>query len=184
MSSASAKPPSAAYDIELSPALPGIRQQDDAMNRDAPRAAVGLARNWILPILVSFSVACFSGALATDIAYAGTANMMWADFSAWLLAAGMLMGVLAAIVGIIGLMAKRRVRSQRPDWSFVIGGLIVLVLAFINNLVHSRDAWTSVVPTGLALSAVTVVVMLITAWLSSAMTKRQAADVQHSGVHP
>lgn len=154
------------------------------MKSDVSGFPAGLARNPILPILVSFPIACFSGALATDIAYAGTANIMWADFSAWLLAAGNLMGVLAAIVGIIGLVTERRMRSRRPDWSFAIGGLIVLVLAFFNNLVHSRDAWTSVVPTGLALSAVTVVVMLITAWLSSVVAKRYGAAMQQSGACP
>jgi uncharacterized membrane protein len=41
------------------------------------------------------------------------------------------------------------------------------VIALFNNFVHSRDAWTSVVPVGLELSALTVFVMLVTAWLAS-----------------
>jgi hypothetical protein len=43
----------------------------------------------IHPMLVPFPIACFSGALVTDIAYWRTANMMWSNFSAWLIFAGL-----------------------------------------------------------------------------------------------
>jgi uncharacterized membrane protein len=115
----------------------------------------------ILLVLASFPIACFTSALVTDLAYAQTANIMWADFSDWLLALGMAGGVLAAIAGLVDLIANRR-RHVLP---VVIGSLVALALALLNNFVHSRDAWTSVVPTGLALSALTVLVVLITAWL-------------------
>jgi uncharacterized membrane protein len=131
---------------------------------------------------VSFPIACFSGALVTDIAYALTADMMWADFSAWLLAAGIVMGVLAAIAGLVDILATRRLWAPRAALMLVIGSLLVLVLAVFNNLVHSRDAWTSVVPFGLALSAITVVVMLITVWFSSAPAYRRDVSVPYSGV--
>lgn len=153
------------------------------MNSDTPGAAVRAGGNPILRILMAFPIACFSCALATDLAYAQTANMMWTDFSAWLLAAGIFMGVLAAIAGFIALVANRRAPAQRPGWPLVIGGLLVLILAFLDNLVHSRDAWTSVVPWGLALSAATVAVMLITAWLGSARASTRGVGVQYSGAH-
>lgn len=122
----------------------------------------------LLRILVSFPIACFTGALATDIAYASTANVIWADFSDWLLAAGIIMGVFAAIAGLVALIANRRAPVQPRVWPTVIGSAFVLILALFDNLVHSRDAWTSVVPQGLVLSALTVIAVLITAWLGSA----------------
>jgi uncharacterized membrane protein len=152
------------------------------MNSDSPRSRARIAGHPILRILVSFPIAFFTGALATDITYAQTADMMWADFSAWLLAAGMVMGVLAAIAGLVTFVRNRRVRAQRPAWPLVICGLVTLILALLNNLVHSRDAWTSVVPLGLALSAVTVVATLVTAWLDSATVYRHSVGVQYSGV--
>ncbi len=152
------------------------------MNSDDAGSAARIAGRPLLRILVSFPLACFSCALVTDAAYAQTADMMWADFSAWLLAAGTFMGVLAAIAGLAGMVVDRRIPTQRPAWPLVIGSLLVLILAFFNNLVHSRDAWTSVVPTGLALSAATVVVMLIIAWLGSATVRRRSMGRQYSGV--
>ncbi len=115
----------------------------------------------MLLVLVSFPIACFTSALITDIAYAQTANMLWADFSDWLLALAMAGGVLAAIAGLVDLIANRR-RRVLP---VVVGSLVVLALGLLNNFVHSRDAWTSVVPMGLALSALTVLVVLVTAWM-------------------
>ena len=50
----------------------------------------------------------------------------------------------------------------------------MLVLALINNFVHSRDAWTSVVPTGLILSALTVLAMIVTAVLDRSLADATA----------
>ena len=54
---------------------------------------------------------------------------------------------------------------------------MVLVLAFFNNLIHTRDAWTSVVPTGLILSIVTVLVLPVTAWFGREMVYRYGVGV-------
>lgn len=172
-----------AVQIDVSLPLGRLWQQDDVMNSENPGPIGRIVGYPILRILVSFPITCFSGALVTDITYAQTADMMWADFSAWLLAAGMFFGVLAAIGGVVDVVANHRVRTQRQLWPIVIGSLLVLILAAFDNLVHSRDAWTSVVPVGLALSAATVAVMLITAWFGSAKVYRQGVGVQYSGVH-
>ena len=126
----------------------------------------------LLLLLVFFPIACFWGALATDIAYGATADMMWADVSAWLLAVGIIVGIIAALVGLLNLFGHRRPRG--PVLPVAICCLLVLVLAFFDNLIHSRDAWTSVVPLGLALSAANVVVILITLWLGSAAVSPRA----------
>ena len=132
-------------------------------------------------ILQAFPVAGFTGALVTDIIYALTANIIWADFSDWLLAVGFGMGILALLAGLISLIAHRRVRSGRLSALYIIGSLVALIVAGLNNLVHSRDAWTSVVPEGLALSAATVVVMLLTYWLGSRQAARESIIVNQVG---
>ena len=123
-------------------------------------------------MLVPFPIACFVGTLITDLAYWRTADMMWADFSAWLLFAGLFMGALAAIAGLIDFFGNRMVRAQRPAWLHLIGNVLVIVLSLVNAFVHSRDAWTSVVPTGLILSAVVVLLLLFTGWQGWTMVYR------------
>ncbi|MBV8697709.1 MAG: DUF2231 domain-containing protein, partial [Bradyrhizobium sp.] len=74
-------------------------------------------------------------------------------------------------------IGNRLIRNQSPAWPHMIGNLVVLVLAFFNVLVHSRDAWTSVMPTGLILSIVTVLILPITGWLGWAMVYRHGVGV-------
>jgi uncharacterized membrane protein len=142
-----------------------------------PASTARIAGHPIHPLLVPFPIVCFTGALLTDIAYARTADIMWSNFSAWLLAAGIIMGVLAALAGMIDFIGNRRVRAQKPAWPHLLGNLVVLALALWNNFIHSRDAWTSVVPTGLVLSALTVALMLVTAWLGSSLVYRHGVGV-------
>src|SRR5690349_4487659 len=59
-----------------------------------------IANHPIHPMLVPIPIACFIGALITDIVYSVTAEMMWADFSVWLLLVGLICGALAAIAGL------------------------------------------------------------------------------------
>jgi uncharacterized membrane protein len=133
----------------------------------------------IYSTLVQFPVVCFTLTLLTDLAYWQTANLMWHNFSSWLLFAGLAFGALAALVGIIEFLLSSRMRARGPVWPHVIGSLIVFALAFVNSLVHAGDGWTGVVPWGVTLSAVTVVVMIITDWLGRAPVVHHRAGVTH-----
>lgn len=144
------------------------------------RSNASLAGHPIHPMLVPFPIVCFTLALVTDIIYWRTSHLMWAEFSAWLLLAGIVFGALAALFGAID-FARREVRARRPAWPHAIGNVIVLILAFFNNLVHAGDGWTSVVPWGLALSALTVVVMLVTGWLGASLVHIHGVGVRNDG---
>jgi uncharacterized membrane protein len=140
-----------------------------------PRAAASSARHAVLPMLVPFPVACFAGALVTDLAYWLTPDVMWERFSVWLIAAGLMLAGLAAIAGLIDL--ARGARFATLAWPHAIGYVLAVVLSLVNVLVHSRDGYTAVVPTGLALSALVVVVLLVAGWLGSTMVDRERVGV-------
>lgn len=123
-------------------------------------------------VLSAVAFACFAGALVTDIIYSRSPDMQWANFSAWLLFVGLVLGMLAAVAGIISRRSNRSARDDAPAWPHSIGYTAVLLLALLNNFVHSRDAWTSVVPTGLILSALTVLAILATALLDRMVLHR------------
>ena len=150
----------------------GLKRMDKLVHDDRSIVIAPRAGRPIRLLMLAGPVACFVGALATDITYASTAEMMWADFSAWLLAAAMVIAALAIIVWGLGLFLDRRGRSSWPGWPVVAGTVLVLVLGLLDNLVHSRDAWTSVVPSGLTLSALTVLAMLVTIWLEAGSSVR------------
>jgi uncharacterized membrane protein len=154
---------------------PPVTTYDESGARLATTAQI--ARHPIHAMLVPIPIVCFVGALVTDIAYAVTAEMMYADFSAWFLLVGFIFGVLAAIAGLIDFLSNRQIRAQAPAWPHLIGNLLVLILAFFNNLIHTRDAWTSVVPVGLILSIITVLILPITGWLGWSMVYRHGVGV-------
>jgi uncharacterized membrane protein len=149
----------------------------DMTTADHLEPTARIARHPIHPMLVPVPITCFVGAFLTDFAYWLTAEMMWADFSAWLLAVGLIVGVLAGIAGFIDFLGNRRIRAQAPAWPHMLGNLVVLVLAFFNMLIHSRDAWTSVVPTGITLSLVTVLILPFTGWLGWSLVYRHGVGV-------
>jgi uncharacterized membrane protein len=150
---------------------------NDVVQAASLRSTAQIAKHPIHPMLVPVPIACFIGALLTDIAYWATAEIMWADFSAWLLVVGVIIGVLAAIAGLIDFLSNRLIREQVPAWPHMVGNLAVLVLSFFNALIHTRDAWTAVVPTGLALSIIVVLILPVTGWLGWAMVYRHGVGV-------
>ncbi|MEZ2126247.1 MULTISPECIES: DUF2231 domain-containing protein [unclassified Sinorhizobium] len=124
-------------------------------------------------IPMHFAAACFAGVLLTDIAYWMTAEMTWTNFSAWLLTAGLLLSGVAGVAGIVDIARGRLVLRTGVGWLYMLCSVAIFVLAFLNALFHSRDAWTSVVPTGLTLSAIVVVLMLVNAVLGRLVERRR-----------
>ena len=121
-------------------------------------------------IPVSFSAAYFAGALITDLVYWQIPDVLWERFSIWLIAAGLIMAGLAAIAYAIDLAGGRQI--DRPVWPRVIGYALAVLLSLMNAFIHSRDGYTAVVPTGLMLSGLVVVVLLLTSWAGAALANR------------
>lgn len=111
--------------------------------------------------LTAFPIAAFSLTVLTDLAYWQTANFLWLHFSEWLLLAGLVFGILAALFLVAMALAGR----TRMVLTHGVGGIVVLVLAALNSFVHTADGWTAVMPYGLTLSVATVLAMLVTGWL-------------------
>jgi len=135
-----------------------------------PRAALHVPGHPLHVILSAYPIACFTGAFVTDLAYAGTYEMQWANFSAWLIVVGLVMGVLAGVAGIVDFLLNRRMRTRRSGWPHGLGNGLVMLLSLWNAFVHSRDAYTSVVPLGITLSAVVAMLVVVTSWLGARQT--------------
>jgi uncharacterized membrane protein len=144
--------------------------------RDADlKSAKGPRRRPIHGTLALFSVAYFVGALATDFVYWQMPDVLWERFSIWLIAAGLVVAGLATIAYAIELVVGERI--DRPAWPRVVGYALAVLLALTNAFVHSRDGYTAVVPTGLMLSALVVVVLVLTAVAARILTNRRRFGV-------
>ena len=121
-------------------------------------------------MLVSFSAAYFAGALVTDLVYWQIPDVLWERFSIWLIVAGLIMAGFATIAYVIDLAGGRQIDT--PAWPRVVGYALAVLLSLMNAFVHSRDGYTAVVPTGLMLSGLVIVVLLLTAWVGMALANR------------
>jgi uncharacterized membrane protein len=125
------------------------------------RGGGGLSTHPLYATLVQFPVACFVGALLTDIAYLRTALYLWSSFSVWMLAFGCVCAGITGVVGLVIFIRHRSVRAARFAWPHALVSLAAALLAVLNTFIHSRDGYTSVVPSGLILSACVVALMLV-----------------------
>jgi uncharacterized membrane protein len=131
-------------------------------------------------MLVPVPIVCFVATLVTDIVYWRTAAMLWADISAWLLVIGLIVSLIAATAGLIDFFGDRRIRALRAAWIHGLGNTAALILSIFNALIHTRDAYTSVVPSGLILSALVVVILLVTGWNGWTMVYRHGVGVREN----
>ena len=122
-------------------------------------------------MLASFSAAYFVGALVTDLVYWQMPDVLWERFSIWLIVAGLVMAGLAVVAYLIGLAGGGQI--HRSSWPQAVGYALAVGLSVVNAFVHSRDGYTAVVPTGLMLSALVVLVLLLAAWVGRALPNRQ-----------
>jgi uncharacterized membrane protein len=150
--------------------------------RSIPSAAA-IGSRPIHAMLVPFPVTCFTLTLITDITYWQTGDLMWQRFGEWLLFAGLVTGGLASLAGLIDVLARDRLRRSPYPWLHGVGNLVALVLALLNSLVHARDGWTGVVPWGLTLSAVTVLLLLVTGWMGLTMVFKHRVGVEDDDHH-
>ncbi len=109
------------------------------------------------PIVLGLPFVCFFAGMITDIAYFRTYDIGWKNFSDWLIAGGMVLGALGAIVGIVDLV-RPAVRANRLLVPYAIAYAVAMVLALLNNFIHSRDAYGAM-PAGLILSVLTVLIL-------------------------
>jgi uncharacterized membrane protein len=124
------------------------------MNSPAPRAP--LHRTFI-----GAGAALLIAALGTDSIYYTTSLWQWANFSAWLITAGLVVTLVAAIFLLIDFATRRAGRLVTGSFILVTAAAL---LSLVNAFVHSRDAWTSVVPQGILLSTVVTLLLL---WVGS-----------------
>jgi uncharacterized membrane protein len=97
-------------------------------------------------------------AFITDYVYYTTSLWQWANFSAWLITAGLIVALVAVLLLLIDFASGRAGRLNTGSFILVAAAAL---LSLGNAFVHSRDAWTSVVPQGILLSAVSTLLLVI-----------------------
>ena len=113
-------------------------------------------------ILLAGAVPLFLGAFLSDLAYFKSYQIQWSNFASWLIAGGLLFSGLALLFSLINLIRAEH-KSGQPLVYFVLL-LVTWVLGLVNAFQHAKDAW-AVMPSGLVLSAIVCLLIVMTAWV-------------------
>lgn len=113
-------------------------------------------------ILLAGTVPLFLGALLSDITYYQTYQIQWSNFASWLIAGGLVFCGLAVLFALVNLIRADR-KAGRPVVYLVLL-VVTFALGLVNAFEHAKDAFASM-PSGLILSALTTVLIGVTAWL-------------------
>ena len=110
------------------------------------------------PGLIASGATLLIAAFASDILYWRTLLFQYNNFSGWLLAGGLLVALLAAVAVVLDLVLGR---VGRIAWLRFAALAVAALLGVLNAFVHSRDAYTAVIPEGIILSAVVTLLLLV-----------------------
>lgn len=113
-------------------------------------------------ILLAGTVPLFLGALLSDITYYQTYQIQWSNFASWLIAGGLVFCGLAVLFALVNLIRADR-KAGRPVVYLVLL-VVTWALGLVNAFEHAKDAFATM-PSGLILSALTTLLIAVTAWL-------------------
>jgi uncharacterized membrane protein len=141
------------------------------------RSTASIKGHPIHPMLVPFPIAFLVGTLATDLAFWGTGDQFWARASLWLVGAGLVMGAVAAVFGLIDFLTIARARAGSTGWVHFLGNLAAVILALVSLLLRIGDPAAAVLSGGLVLSFFIVVILLVTGWMGGELAYRYKVGV-------
>lgn len=116
--------------------------------------------------LIPLPAALLGAVLISDVLFWSNADPLWTHVSEWLLGAGLATGALSAAEGLICYVTSGGVRPSRACWIHVVGNLLALLLS-ASNLIYrlNEGPGDTIVPAGIALTAVAVCLLAGTAYL-------------------
>jgi uncharacterized membrane protein len=140
------------------------------------------------PILIVFPLGLLATAVVFDVVYLATGTEQWSVIAFWLIAAGIVGGLIAAVPGWIDWFAiPPGTRAKSVGLAHGVGNVVVLVL-FAVSWLFRRDAGSGFemagAPGALALvcSFAGAGLALLTGWLGGELIERLGIAV-HDGAH-
>lgn len=136
----------------------------------------------IHPVLIVFPLGLLSTAVIFDVLYFVFGNPTWAVVSFWMIAAGLIGGVAAAVFGLIDFLGiPNGTRAKAIGRMHALTNLGVMALFFASWLLRFN---TPEIPptTSIALSVVGLLGALIGGWLGGELVERLGVGID-SGAH-
>jgi uncharacterized membrane protein len=146
-----------------------------------PHSTAQIAGHPIHPMLVPFPIAFFTATFVCDLVYRQTLNPSWFDATQYLLGAGIIIALLAALAGFTDFVSDHRIRALAVAWWHMLGNLLMVIVQALNWYLRHDMGANAVLPTGLLLSFFAVLTMLVTGWLGWEMVYRKRVAIADEG---
>jgi uncharacterized membrane protein len=164
------------------PNLEPLIESDEREFRDSGvPSTVAIAKHPLHPLLVTFPIAFLVAAAATDVAFWLLDDAFWARASFWLIAAGLVTGIVAALTGMMDFLRIPRVREHKAGWAHMIGNVAALGFTLVNLLIRLNNIEGAIVPIGLIISVVVATLLGITGWYGAELIYRHKVAVIGNG---
>jgi uncharacterized membrane protein len=141
-------------------------------HRHGVQSTAAIAGHPLHHMLVTFPIAFLIGAFATDLAFWSTKNVFWAQASYWLLVAGIVTALIAALPGFLDFFTIDKVRDLWIAWAHMIGNLTVAVLAVVNVWLRWNDPAAGAQGWGFTLSFLSTALLLVNGWFGGELAYR------------
>jgi uncharacterized membrane protein len=143
------------------------------------RAKATLFGHPVHPMLIVFPLGLLSVAAIFDIIHVCTQNGHWADVSYWMIAAGVIGGLVAAVFGVIDWLGiPEGTRAKYIGLIHGVANVIVVVLFIVSWSMRRIDpAMPSM--TAMLLGWIGIVVALFSGWLGGELVYRLNVGVEH-----
>jgi len=142
-----------------------------------PRSTIQIAGHPIHVMLVPFVIAYYTGAFASDLAYAATQDAFWAQAAFWLIGAGIFVSVFAATIGFIDFLAEPRIRAISAAWWHLGANVVMSGVSIVDWYLRFRSGAESGSHDYLWLSGLTFLLLLFSGWQGGQMVYRHRVGV-------
>jgi uncharacterized membrane protein len=148
-----------------------------------PRSTAKIGRHPLHPLLVLFPIGFWVSALLCDLVYWQTLAAGFAEAALWLVGAGLIGAVLAALAGLADFLGDRAIRRIGDAWQHMLGNVLAVVLALISFGIRlAQGAEAAVLPWGLTLSLAIGAILLFTGWKGGELVFRHGVAVERDRI--
>jgi uncharacterized membrane protein len=142
-----------------------------------PKSTASIAGHPLHPMLVPFPIAFFVGTLGADFMYLRGGDPFFFMMTQWLLGAGIVLALVAALAGFTDFLGEARIRAWGIAWGHLLGNLGVVAIEAGNLYRRCLIGPDSIEGLGVMLSLAAVLLMLVTGWLGWEMVYRRRVGI-------
>ena len=167
------------------PDIPPFIESNEREYRDSGiPSTVAISGHPLHPLIVTFPISFLTSVLGTDFGYWLTGDPFWARASLWLIGAGFVTGIVAALTGMMDFFKIDRVKKHSAGWIHAVGNAAALVLTLANWALRWGNAESAVFPIGFIISLFVAALLGITGWYGAELIYRhKVAVIGYSSRH-